>query len=1402
MSAEEKELFTSDVNSPLKIPRQNKDAAHPGTTGQNGRKTSVSHGSVSNYPVSSPSTASRPGTRRRETADTNPFPSAGLSSPTSTSRFSRDETSSWFGRKNTESREPTFEEPAEAGFHAREQPSGTQPIGAPNRNTPSASASSFPANPAIWGSSSIAAPGTGGFGNFSLASQGPAEKRPGGAGGSRLAHLMVKDGAETAQSKSGEGTNPDINRSWRARPRTDTDPFQPDDQQSGSAALGGAQDSSPPSLPSQPQRAGLFDTPVKGGAGDFGMSGLNLAGHGEGIETATPETNPYQSPPADRGGYEHGANVDRPQNANASAEHPSGFNAHSRTFAANTFDGSDRSQTSSVGARSHSVLNNLTSGGWPAGPSSGTPDRERPAFTGAFGNSIFSPVGDLQSPGLAGLGGIFAAPSASSISGTGSLRGSKLGSLFPAAMQAQMQTQDQEHVSDAMPDLRHINPLGAIGRGPIGSQARETDSPLRSGRGAFEEFFQSAEPSRLPLTSGEQGVSGTLPTTTQGQQPFTPTTSAAPFSSSQPSMDPQSRTMVMPDRMRWVYLDPQGQIQGPFTGLEMNDWYKAQFFSPDLRVKKIEDSDFEPLGQLIRRIGNSREPFLVPQIGIPHGPPTQAGGPFSPGDTRGAVPPLQGAFPSFGRTLTAEEQNNLERRKQEEQFMMARQREYLAQQGFGKVPMQGAPGAPGTLQHHSSAQSLQSQPSFGSMTSPIGMPAQAPIGALGTNPNFFESQASMAQGTAQAAVGSTPNMFPQELNLQERQMLAGLQGSGPAPGGFPGQPTGTSSGDTNLGAHLPSANQLQTDPQGFSARLKEFQEIRAQREAEEMAKSRLPDAMQDIVKEQPDSPTALATESSSSGAVKDGANAAEINDGDQFPAHVQEQRAQPSLTEQVQHTQAAAAAAAAAASASKTQETEDVWNKQFTAGLPMPFPPPSSTPLPAPTAQRGRSTLPTQFNSPSPSGTPDTLSEAAQPPPLAPWATQASTGPQKGPSLKEIQEMEAKKAAKAEEAAAAMRRAQLEHEAAMLREREKANAATASGLPSTSTWGTGSPVNVPTGNASTPWAKPAVAKVGAPSSTMGGASNSASASKKTLADIQREEEARKHKARETAASQASMAAPSSMGKRYADLASKTSAPPGLANHGAAPAATAAGGAGQASSAGGWATVGAGGKVKIPTGPASQTRAPSSGNVKPSVPPAAKPVQKPAAPSAVTKDNGNAAMDEFLKWLHRELSRGLNGIKDSKFYVPLINHPSASDNHFFSFPSCSSTNTDCLSLVDAFATNLLGFPLDVSILSDAVYANSTTMNGKHFAEEFVRRKRLADKGVVEKQPSTNSGKAGSSSGAGSHGGSGRSNDSEGWNEVAKKGGAGGGSGSGSGHRDDSSVPGGQFKVVPGRKKGKK
>ncbi len=75
-----------------------------------------------------------------------------------------------------------------------------------------------------------------------------------------------------------------------------------------------------------------------------------------------------------------------------------------------------------------------------------------------------------------------------------------------------------------------------------------------------------------------------------------------------------------------------------------------------------------------------------------------------------------------------------------------------------------------------------------------------------------------------------------------------------------------------------------------------------------------------------------------------------------------------------------------------------------------------------------------------------------------------------------------------------------------------------------------------------------------------------------------------------------------------------------------------------------------------------------------------------------------------------------------------------------------------------------------------------MDGRHFAEEFIRRKKLADKGVIEKPPAA----ATSSDNKGGGG----------WSEVAKKGGS-----SSSSNQKEDTVPAG-FKVVPGRKKGKK
>jgi len=106
---------------------------------------------------------------------------------------------------------------------------------------------------------------------------------------------------------------------------------------------------------------------------------------------------------------------------------------------------------------------------------------------------------------------------------------------------------------------------------------------------------------------------------------------------------------------------------------------------------------------------------------------------------------------------------------------------------------------------------------------------------------------------------------------------------------------------------------------------------------------------------------------------------------------------------------------------------------------------------------------------------------------------QNTTEAQKQPSLREIQEAEARRAAKQEEVNQALRRAQLEKE---MLELAKQPAAPAPGLPSSSTWAAANEPAVAT-PAAMAWAKPAVSK----------AVSSGSTAKKTMQQIQAEEEA-------------------------------------------------------------------------------------------------------------------------------------------------------------------------------------------------------------------------------------------------------------------------------------------------------
>lgn len=98
-------------------------------------------------------------------------------------------------------------------------------------------------------------------------------------------------------------------------------------------------------------------------------------------------------------------------------------------------------------------------------------------------------------------------------------------------------------------------------------------------------------------------------------------------------------------------------------------------------------------------------------------------------------------------------------------------------------------------------------------------------------------------------------------------------------------------------------------------------------------------------------------------------------------------------------------------------------------------------------------------------------------------------------------------------------------------------------------------------------------------------------------------------------------------------------------------------------------------------------------------------------------------------------------------------------------------------------DLLLLPPEAEIIADSVYANSQTLDGRRIAEEFVRRRKLADKGIVE--PAPTSAVPGAANGA-----EGKSGGAGGWSEVAKK---------GPEKKEESTT---QFKVVAGKKKGKR
>lgn len=1189
MSADERELFESSVNSPLK-PTTAKEAQAGGTTGA--RKTSIS-------------AHQGPGIRRRDTSDS--FANNGPLSPTSSKPFFRDEPSANQPPPSLVRRRTGYLDDAgqsngeQKDSNARDDPSDSDAgFGALRRSQtgPLSTGLNGPSN-SPWSAGPSAFDSMGSFGSFAVGNQ-PSNQDPkpgfgGGRGGSRFKDLLSKQSAEEMSpsvrekaslgnleklpeedSESGQHRLQDV---FKTRPnRSETNPYESNypGPRGGSAALGGARELTSPGQGVEQMGFSSFGTSGNIGSRDFSnRDSQEIPFHqtphsrNQGRDQMSPtNTNPYQSPHGDRGeGDDNDTNDTESQPSNL------GFGSTRRSIGPPMDE-----RPNSRGLQGLGGLGGLPGfGGSSTWGSSGTSGRG-PTVSSPFGDPIFSPMTDLQSPGAGGLGG-------SGFFGSQKQRPSKLGALFPPAMQEQMR--DPQDPGDAFAQ-RNENFQSMPNRDPFG-HARQRDDY----RGSASMDDRSADDKAFSPQSAFQQASGT------GQASI-PITAAAPTAGSDSSGSlptAQQKQMVMPDRMRWVYRDPQGKMQGPWSGLEMHDWFKAGFFTAELQVKKLEDVDYEPLAQLVRRIGNSREPFLVPQIGVPHGPASATQGnhwasPTIPGagtpSTGSAQPPFASSFPSFGTTLTAEQQNALERRKQEEQFLMARQKEHLAQQQVlmkqALSMQQGGPHGMHALQHASSAHSLQSQPSFGSITSPSGYqpsPMQAPIQPPQNVPGFYDGgrQQAPTSNMGPGPIGGPRSGRDDDLSGHMDRMSLNQRAS---------QPFGQyDQGNDQIASMLHDRARLQMEQQqsdmrqyqdaflgqpGQGDRLREFQTLRGEADEDHFGQGATTQPI-----------------GAPSQRMQQEQFHAQRRDTKEMPAE-QEGDGLPSLSEQVRATQEMAGS-----------DPTSPWGavEKITSAPP----PLSISPLPAPAAQRNSKHVVEALAAESRS-----QSETPIEPPssLAPWAERTSEVA-KGPSLKDIQEAEAKRAAELAAIASAARQAQLE-----LEFRTQAQApAPAPGLPTTSTWGSAASPATPTTPATPAWGK---TMTGKPVAITNGKAQ------KSLAQIQKDEEARKARAAAAANAQAAAMPIAAGGKRYAELASKAAS--------ALPAAT--------NSA--WTTVGSSGKAKAPATIVATPQAATTRTVSSTVKPALRPAPT-ARPSAT--GNQSKAAEEFTRWAKGALGTGLN-----------------------------------------------------------------------------------------------------------------------------------------------------------------
>ncbi|WWC91225.1 uncharacterized protein L201_006167 [Kwoniella dendrophila CBS 6074] len=740
--------------------------------------------------------------------------------------------------------------------------------------------------------------------------------------------------------------------------------------------------------------------------------------------------------------------------------------------------------------------------------------------------------------------------------------------------------------------------------------------------------------------------------------------------------------------IEWFYRDPNGQEQGPFTGTQMHDWYSHSYFTDDLPLRRASETSFRPLAELKVATGSAVQPFLSPirprqlppNLPIPiaalqqqaiNGLPDSfrnlgVSSPVAADPRVSPQPPVQATPQQFNQAFLPER---------------APYSPSAYGPGFNNGHL-GSPAAfsPGPGQGWGMAPAAPGGPRLNGPFGSIGMPSP-----IGQNPMPF-MQPQHQQQFFSPQIGSP---------VRGGDLFSPSAGVGAIPGSPWGMPQPPQH-PHHSPAYAPQIPQQQAPPQPVWPVEQQPPQQQPNPEIEQaVAEALSPVAPQDQVFA-PIASEATQAVSEETDIVNDVAAPAV-----EEPVAETPQREAPPSPE----PETPAPPPAKAPASVWGQPSSKAPSRKASVSSPAPSSPSSADPTPAAAAAALKlppapASLPAKPAAPAKqASTSETISAPKTVAPATPGPTAGTSSGEKqssasakpapwaikdekdiktssSPSLREIQEAETKHA-EARKAALA-----------------EARAATSSPAPTPSISNEDFPTSMSWGLPSSKPSAPTTTTTApsTPSAPVWGGNDAAP--KKTLKQIQEEEEKRKAKAAQAArASQGAPGLPSAAGsvsstqkRGYADLAANAASAP-------APA--------------GWTTVGASGK------PSASSIVTSSAARVVSTPSVSKPATPVKAATSVPniaavvgtpkKVNGtpapvedpNAPSVEFIRWA----KGALNGYRGD---------------------------------VDDFINNvLLSFPIDIpqsqraetlEIISDGVYANSSTLDGRRFAQEFYTKRK--------------------------------------------------------------------------------